>query len=599
VVTLKGEIQYQGPGLPRVDLQVQGRDVPLDEDLEAALPERERATVRMFHLAGQADFDGKVTRGAGQDAPLDYDLDVRLKGVRMIHEDFPFLAEEVNGRMRLANGSCRIEGLEGRNGGAVLAARGWIEQRTDDYAMDIVLAGEDVPLDEQFRGALGPDLRAAWRRLAPRGHVDIEAHLAKAFGPEGRLQHHVWVTPRDISITLDAFPYPLESVRGRLEFEGSEVRLHDIRARSGPTEFFVGGRIGRGPKGADADLSLKAHALRLEGPLRRAVSGQLRDIFDQLNATGSMDLDRVEIHYRPTGPGAYESTWKGSALLDEVSFLPGVRVTGVVGTVDVEGRQDPAGLDLKGKLWVQQGKVADKSVSDLRVAFEKPASAAVMSSRSIEGEFYGGRLEGTAAMNLGAGGQFGFSLSAIDIDFERLLREGFHLEQPISGGRMRATLNVTGKGPQADAVQASGYAEIAQARLYELPPILRVLSALRLEPADQAAFQEARITYFIRGKRIILEDVRLLGRAMDLYGAGTIEPDGQVHLTFMTGKKDERPLVPALAELVEGVRKEIAIVEVTGTLAEPRVETKSLQGLTAPLRELVALWKKSREKPRR
>jgi hypothetical protein len=176
------------------------------------------------------------------------------------------------------------------------------------------------------------------------------------------------------------------------------------------------------------------------------------------------------------------------------------------------------------------------------------------------------------------------------------MREGFHLEQGVSGGQMRATLNIAGKGPQADAVQASGYAEITKAKLWELPPVLRALGALRMAPSEQAAFHEAHVTYFLRGQRLILEDVRLLGHALDLYGAGTVEPDGQVHLTFMTGKKDEHPLIPALSELADGVRKEIVIVEVSGPMSDPKVEAKSLQGLTAPLRELMATIKKSQEK---
>jgi hypothetical protein len=595
VVTIAGDIEYQGADPPKVNLKVAGRDVAIDDDLKNALAERERATVQVFHLGGRADFDGTVVRGAGKDAPLDYDLGIRLKGARLIHEDFPYLAEDVTGRMQLANGRCRIDGLQGRNGGASISARGWIDQRADDFAMDIQLEGQDVALDESLRGALGPDLRAAWRRLSPSGHIDITAHLVKALGRDEKLAHEVHVVPRDIAVTLDMFPYPLEGLSGRLDFVGSEVRLSDLHAHNGPAEFFIGGRIGEGPHGPEADLTLKATSLRLEGPVRRAVPASLRELFEKFDASGRMDLDGVVVKYRPTGPDTFESVWKGSAVMDEVGLSPGIHVSGVVGTADMNGRWTEKTMGFHGNLWVQQGKVAEKTVSNLRVILDKPETAEVLSSRTVEGEFYGGLVEGTVAVSLGPGGQFGFQLTVHDVDFEKLMHEGFHLEQGVSGGQMRATLNIAGKGPQADAVQASGYAEITKAKLYELPPILRALGALRMAPAEQAAFQEAHITYFLRGKRLILEDVRLLGRALDLYGAGVIEPDGQVHLTFMTGKKDEHPLIPALSELAEGVRKEIVVVEVTGPMSEPKVEAKSLQGLTAPLRELMALVKKSQE----
>jgi hypothetical protein len=490
---------------------------------------------------------------------------------------------------------CRIDSLSGYNSGAILGGRGWIEQRPDDYAMDIVLTGEDLMLDEQLRGSLGPEMRAAWRRLAPRGRVDVEAHLVKAFGADEKLKHHVWVTPRDMRATLDVFPYPLDWVTGRLEFEGSEVRLRDVKARNGPTEFLLGGSIRYGKDGPEATLDLAARALRLEGAIRRAVPEPLRNMMDRFSATGRVDMDHVRITYKPTGPGTFESSWKGSALLDEVSFSPGLRISGVVGTADIEGRWTQAGLGLVTRLWIQQGKVAEKAVSDLRLTLEKAETSSIVVSPNIEGSFYGGRIEGSASVSLAESGRYGLTLSAAGVDFEQLLREGFHVEQNISGGKLRATLAVSGKGAQPDEVQASGYIEVTEAQLYELPFFVRLLNALRLAPADETAFEQARIVYFVRGKKIILEDIRLQGRALDLYGAGTLDPTGQLHLTFITGKKNERPMVPALAELMEGLRKEIALVEVTGTLAEPHVETKTLSGLTAPLRELVALVQQSRK----
>jgi hypothetical protein len=174
------------------------------------------------------------------------------------------------------------------------------------------------------------------------------------------------------------------------------------------------------------------------------------------------------------------------------------------------------------------------------------------------------------------------------VDFEQLLREGFRLSQDISGGRLKATLGLRAAGPEAN-VEASGYADVTDARLFQLPMIVRVFNALRLAPSDPTAFEKARVLYFVRGKRLILGDIRLEGQAVSLYGAGVVEPDGQLHMTFMAGKRNDDPLVPALYELGEGLRKELVLVVVTGTLAEPQVELRSLSGLTAPLREMVGL----------
>jgi hypothetical protein len=207
-------------------------------------------------------------------------------------------------------------------------------------------------------------------------------------------------------------------------------------------------------------------------------------------------------------------------------------------------------------------------------------------------------MEGFATIGLETGGKYAFSLAAEDVDFERLLREGFGLAHNITGGRLRATLGLWAKAPDSRAAEGSGYAYVTDAKLYELPVVARLFSLFQLEPADQTAFQKARLLYFVRGKRLVLGDIRLEGRAMNLYGSGTMEADGKLDLVFMVGKKNDDPLIPALSELMEGIRKQVIVVLVSGTLAEPKVETRTLSAVTAPFAEVLGLVKAQREKER-
>jgi hypothetical protein len=597
-ISLSGEVRGLGKGNQEVALKVSGRNVALDEDLENALPQAERKILRVFHLSGLADLDGTVTRKGDAKAPMDYDLAIRLRNARMVYEHFPFLAEQMTGDLHLARGACRIESLTGFNSGARVEARGTIDQTADDYAMDLTLEGKDVPLNESLRGALGPEMRSVWSHLAPRGRVDLSAHLTKAFGPGETLKHHVWVVARDLQATFDFFPFPLEHVSGQLEFEASEVRLHGIEARTGPTEFKLGGRIAYGAAGPDIDLTLRTKGLRLEGPLQEAVPEAVKKAFAVIRPSGRVDLNIERLLYHVTPSGKPEAVWQGSAILDEVGLEPGLRVSGAVGTAEMQGRWFDGRVSLDGRLWLQQGKIADKEVSNTRMVFDKPDDKDVVSIRDVEGDFCRGRMEGFATIALEADGRYAFSLAAQDVDFERLLREGFGLEHNITGGRLRATLGLWAKGPDSKKAEGSGYAYVTDAKLYELPLVIRLINIFQLGASDRAAFQNARILYFLRGKRLILGDVRLEGRAMNLYGAGTMEPDGKLDLTFMVGKKNDDPLIPALAELLEGIRKQMVVVVVSGTLAEPKVQTRTLSALTAPLREVLGLVRAQRAKER-
>lgn len=590
-LTLAGELVGPPDKPTRLDLRVTGTDVPLDEDLKQALPERQRQTLETFHLTGLADFEGTLTRSAETDGRLDYDLAIHLKGARMIYEPFPFLAEEVTGEVRLTRESCRIESLAGFNSGARIEAAGWIDQRPDDYAMDLTLSGRDVVLGESLRGALGPQVRSAWSHLSPEGRVDVRAHLRKAFGPDEPVDHHVWVTMRDARARLDLFPYPLEHVSGELEFEGGEVRLHDLRARTGLTTFVLGGEIGYDAFGPRLDLSIRADGLRFEGPLRQALPDLLKRAFEVLRPTGRLDLDLARLRYGHDENGAGRADWYGTAVLDEVGADPGVAVSGVVGTAEALGTWTDGAMTLQGDLQIQQGQVAEKDFRDTHLLLRKTAEADAVALHDIEGTFYGGRMEGFAAIGLKPGGAYALNLAVTEVDFERLLREGFRLEHNIHGGTLRGTLGLRAAGGR---VEASGFLRVTDAELYELPLVVRLFNVFRLAASERTAFQKARVLYFLREGRLILGDIRLEGRAMNLYGAGVMEADGRLHLTFLTGKKNDDPLLPALAELMEGVRKQIVVVLVTGTLAEPKVEFRTLSAVTAPIREVLELVQEQR-----
>jgi len=598
-VVLSGELVSRKDGPPVLNLKVSGEDVALDEDLERALPERERNTLKTFHLSGLADIEGTVTRGPQTGDRLDYDLAIRLNGARMIYEPFPFLAEQVTGDLRLTRGACRIESLTGFNSGARVEAAGWIEQRPDDYALDLVVTGKDVALSESLRGALGPEMRSVWSHLRPQGRVDVEAHLTKALGPDEGLKHHVWVTLHDAQATLDIFPYPLQHVTGQMEFQGGEVRLHEVRARNGLTEFVLGSgqrpaRIAYDEHGPTFELSIKAKGLRLEGPLNEALPAPLRKAFAAVRPTGRVDLDLSRLTFRRTDEGQRRADWYGTAVLDEVGLTPGMKMSGLVGTAEMMGRWTDGKVAFQGEMRIQQGKVADKDIVDTRFRVEKSEQDRAVSIKRFEGGFYGGRIEGFASIGLGASRAYAFNLSAADVNLERLLREGFRLEHNITGGLLRGTLGLRARGPDAKVVEASGYVYVTEAKLYELPLIVRLINVLRLGPPDRTAFQKARVLYFLRDKRLILGDIRLEGRALNLYGAGTMDADGRLNLTFMTGKKDDDPLIPALSELAEGLRKQIVVVRVTGTLAEPQVEMRTLSAITAPIREFIALVREQR-----
>jgi hypothetical protein len=379
-----------------------------------------------------------------------------------------------------------------------------------------------------------------------------------------------------------------------MEFVKSEVLLHDMKARSGLAELAMAGRIAYDKVEPSLDLKIETKGLRLEGPVRDALPAALKRAFALVKPTGRVDLKLDRMVYDLDAAGAKQAVFHATAILDEVGIEPGLKIAGIVGTAEMQGRWTDAGVALSGEMRIQQGKVADMDITDTRIQIDKPLDAQSVALQHIEGQFYGGRLDGSASIALAATPRYDLNLSATEIDFERLLRDGFLLEHNISGGKMRATLGLRARGPDAKTVEASGYADVTDARLFQLPMIVRVLNAFKAGPQDASAFEKARILYFVRDKKIYLGDIRLDGRALSLYGTGIVEAGGKINLTFLTGKRDEDPLIPALSQLMEGIRKQVAVVVVTGTLADPQVDVRTLSALTEPIKEVVRLVQEKR-----
>ncbi|MDP6380525.1 MAG: hypothetical protein QF662_04185, partial [Phycisphaerae bacterium] len=192
----------------------------------------------------------------------------------------------------------------------------------------------------------------------------------------------------------------------------------------------------------------------------------------------------------------------------------------------------------------------------------------------------------------------------------RFLVEGFDIHEDIEGGRLAGRIVLrsaepwgTIKAPRPAAIgqtkylqglEARGDFHVTDAKLYRLPVVMKMLSLLQLGAGEKTAFHEVSAKFFLRKGRFILEDIQLVGSSLSLHGAGSIEPGGKLRLSFLTGRKQTKPFAPVLSELMAGLRKEIVVVEVTGTLKKPKVQMRSLTELTAPMRELLNLIREQR-----
>ena len=104
-------------------LEVKGDDLPLDEKLLSALPERPRAVARALDLRGTVSFQYDLWRQTPEEK-MHQHLDARANRCWVRYEKFPYSLANVHGTLTMSDGDWEFRGLEGTNGATRVTCEG-------------------------------------------------------------------------------------------------------------------------------------------------------------------------------------------------------------------------------------------------------------------------------------------------------------------------------------------------------------------------------------------------------------------------------------------------------------------------------------------
>jgi hypothetical protein len=117
-----------------------------------------------------------------------------------------------------------------------------------------------------------------------------------------------------------------------------------------------------------------------------------------------------------------------------------------------------------------------------------------------------------------------------------------------------------------------------------MPALLRVLNLLHLSPPQESAFSQATVDYFIMEQEVIINEMDLWGRGLNIFGSGRIKRNNELEFVLYTGfGRGQLPRIPGVSDFVELVGKQLMRLEVEGTFSEPVIITEPLSSLSAPI----------------
>ena len=129
---------------------------------------------------------------------------------------------------------------------------------------------------------------------------------------------------------------------------------------------------------------------------------------------------------------------------------------------------------------------------------------------------------------------------------------------------------------------------VSNAKLHKLPVPLDLLTIVFLSLPPGSAFSDGLFHYHVRGDRLQLDEIHLLGSQVSLVGSGTMSLKTQeLNLTFLSSPGRLPRLSGLVGEVLDGIAREVMEIRVTGTLSEPKMRTRPLRTLSEVVREMI------------
>lgn len=590
-------------------VEVSGDGMRIDDALLAAMPPRSADILRKLRASGSFDFVFRHDRSPQFPRGHANSLGIRLAQCSLAYAGFPYPLSNVAGTIRMERGRWTIGEIVGSNDTGVVRCSGALEPLgEDDGELVLRLTGEGVVLERELRDALPPGVRRVWDDMDPRGSADFTAtvkHRVRSRATALELE----AAPRGDTVSIEPawFPYRLERLRGRLGWRDGRLLFEDVRGAHGRTTVSAAGSCRFNPDGSwhvsfarlAADRFHVDHQLleALPDGLAQAVAGvRLRGL---LSLEGAIDVHaappaaRDTLGQPPGAPGAPVASWDVLLDMEQAALDVGVPVEHVHGTARLRGASDGRSWSSTGEVTVDSAMVGGVQLTAVEgplaldaagVRFGQPAGGPNGAGRRFSARLAGGRLLADGSVEAGEAGRFTVTASLGDADLARLASDATGAAHRYAG-RLQGLVEVTGSRAGTHSLAGHGQVRLRDADIYELPLVVALFKILRVRAPDRNAFSSSVVDFRIEGPRAYLDSIELSGDAISLVGAGEVDFDTNVSLTFRSIMGEAETQLPAMKRLLGGASGQFLLVHVDGTLAEPVTSTEAFPTLAAALQQ--------------
>ena len=558
-VNINGLVEDLKSNTPYFQLDIQGRNIPIDQGFINAIPPNRREFCSRIEIDAQADFDMQIPRQQFAGGIPQFNTDLRVNGKKLLMKDFCLPMTDFQLVAHATADELTLHQFTAKAGGGSVSGSGQLTAGQANLAYNSVCL--DINVDNvQFDDAFWQSLESkkfSFGSFRLGGPLNAKGHIQLG-SSDDHCSNTQW-SVECLGNTVLWADRPLGQARGKVTinkdaFVFDEFVLYVFQLEQLPEDLLnkVFPSFAKGKFDGGACISLNHGIIRSEEA----------DAF-------SADLDGVlTLNAVSCGP------------LKQISDLTGMvrgRFKGVLGKEQIQIQELEADYELE-RLCYEKCEL-----TQLRgpIAFDRTAN--LLQSSGFTGASYGGSLNGSWSVDLHSVPlSYYVSGSFNSLDISRLIAGPQKEEE--TGGLASGSFELKGVAQAKDSPNGTLTLKVSDMRLGKQSLMGKLLTAIQLKQPRAYIFNELQVDALVHARTLICKRVRIAGDPLIFYGSGMLDWERQqinlelVGIDRVFGNDDT-----IMNMLARGFGSAIWKIEVKGDLKEPAVDAVYLSVLKQPL----------------
>jgi hypothetical protein len=300
-IEVDGVVQQSEAG-PYGQLNLKLTDLACDDRVRRRLSTGFGRIYDMHHPQGFLDFAVTLTAQPGEKW-LPQNLQVTAQKCSFAHDIFPYPIRDANGSIR-QQGRDLIVNMQGVAGTRPVTLKGYVKNPGPDSLSVFEVDVSDLPVDSNFRSACKPQMQRVLDSMGIVAQLDVHARFEKRGGIENKVKPQIIGFVHDASVTYQKFPYQIENLSGRIDFDGRDWTFSDLRGTHGKAQLSAVGSYRRPGNAGMLDLQIVTENAELDDTLRKATEPipTLARIWSDVAPAGRIKRLVSTINYVPGQP---------------------------------------------------------------------------------------------------------------------------------------------------------------------------------------------------------------------------------------------------------------------------------------------------------